>query len=453
MSSGSRLFWPYRRTLGLIKLVFKLILMACLITTLQLPQLSSPLLNTRVEAAEKRPISRFFTSDRMEKLPGDSETIKTDSKDLTGTEGDPPFQQPVNDLHYSTGSSSLSDLSYGDINNDGVINVLDAVLVMRHVLDLKKLTEDQASAADVNLDGRINVLDVTLIMQKALGLIDDFLTPPKPVIYPGQKLVIPLPKEDDLKASRVVHSGTVPGSKKQMALTFDSGWLYEQTIPLLNVLDQYEVTATFFPRALWVKDHPGLAQEILKRGHTLGNHSLTHPHMTGLTRAEMEHEIQESTRIIKQVTGIRPYLFRPPYGEYDQRLLEVLAENGYPYTVMWTIDTIDWAAGTTRIVGGKQVYIDTDFIVNRVLQNAGDNKIVLMHIGRPETVEALPRIIKGLRDKGYTFNTVDKMLPVPKTGPITHTVKKGETLESISQHYGVPVQKIIEANRQLGGTD
>ena len=240
---------------------------------------------------------------------------------------------------------------------------------------------------------------------------------------------------------------TVSSGGKQIALTFDTGWLFEQTIPLLNVLDQYDVTATFFTRALWVEDHPDLGREISKRGHSLGNHSLTHPHMKEMSAAEIRAEIRESTEIIQRVTGVTPYLFRPPYGEYNSTVLEILAEEGYPYTIMWSVDTLDWAAGTTMTVEGKQVLIDTEFIINRVLNKASANGIVLMHVGGPSTVEALPRIIEGLRNQGYTFATVYEMLPKPETGPIYHTVKSGETLYSIAKRYGVGIEEIIAYNQ------
>jgi len=271
--------------------------------------------------------------------------------------------------------------------------------------------------------------------------------PEVPIIYVDQVLLIPSSGGGGLASSQVVERGTLSTGEKQIALTFDTGWLFEQTIPLLDVLDRYDVTATFFPRALWVKDHPELAQEIARRGHTLGNHSLTHPHMKAMSADEIRAEIRESAAIIQQVTGVKPYLFRPPYGEYNNTVLEILAEEGYPYTIMWSVDTLDWAAGTTMAVNGKQVFIDTEFIIDRVLNSASANGIVLMHIGGPSTVEALPRIIEGLQDQGYNFATVDEMLPRPEGGPIHHTVKKGETLYSIARRYGVSIEEIIAYNQ------
>jgi peptidoglycan/xylan/chitin deacetylase (PgdA/CDA1 family) len=270
--------------------------------------------------------------------------------------------------------------------------------------------------------------------------------PSNPIIYAGQVLLIPAAEGSGLSAAQVIRSGLLPAEGKQIALTFDSGWLFEQTIPLLNVLDNYGVKATFYPRALWVQDNPELGKEIIKRGHTMGNHSLTHSNMKELSAQQMRQEMRESTRIIQEVTGVRTYMFRPPYGEYNQQLLEILAETGYPYSIMWTVDSLDWTAGTTRTIGGKPIFIDVDFIVNRVLDNASDNGIVLMHIGGESTVQALPRIIEGLRNMGYQLVTVDKMLPPPGTGTTTHMVKSGETIFQIAQRYGVSLHQIIDAN-------
>lgn len=279
-----------------------------------------------------------------------------------------------------------------------------------------------------------------------------------PIIYIGQILTIPGGGGSGAGGkSQVFEKGTISSSAKQIALTFDSGWEYTHAIPLLNVLDEYGIKATFFPRADWLVSHPDLGREIIKRGHTMGNHSRTHPEMTekaGISAAKIREEMRESTEIIQEICGVKPYLFRPPYGAYDSRLLEILGEEGYPYTIMWSIDTIDWDAGNMRNVGGVQTLIDEDFIVNRVLQNSDSKKnngIVLMHIGGDTaghlTVKALPRIIEGLRSQGYSFTTVDRILPPPASGnQSTYTVQKGDTLYSIARRYGVTVQQLIDTN-------
>lgn len=211
-------------------------------------------------------------------------------------------------------------------------------------------------------------------------------------------------EETTANASTVIRAGIVNHATKQIALTFDAGWLYENTEALLNLLDEYNVKATFFVRGLWVKEHPDLATEIVNRGHALENHSLTHGHMSTMTDAEVENEIRGTTDMIRETTGYLPQLFRPPYGEYDKRILRILKEEGYPYTILWTVDSYDWAE---ELNGVK---ITKDYLVNRVLNKASDNGIILMHVGGYETIHALPEIITGLRSEGYELVKVNDML-------------------------------------------
>jgi peptidoglycan/xylan/chitin deacetylase (PgdA/CDA1 family) len=97
-------------------------------------------------------------------------------------------------------------------------------------------------------------------------------------------------------------------------------------------------------------------------------------------------------------------LFRPPYGEYDERILRVLKEEGYPYTILWTVDSHDWAE---ELNGVK---ITKNYVVSRVLDNASDGGIILMHVGGYETINALPGIIEGLESEGYELVKVEDML-------------------------------------------
>lgn len=265
-----------------------------------------------------------------------------------------------------------------------------------------------------------------------------------PIIYVGQQLKIPgTSGNSNSGPSKVVQAGTLGSSSKQIALTFDAGWLYEPTIDLLDTLDKYNVKSTFFLRGHWVRDHANLAKEIHRRGHSVENHSLTHGHMRGMTDSQVRNEIIETTNLIRNTVGYRPYLFRPPYGEYDNRILGILGEQGYTHTIMWTIDTHDWADELNGVKVTKQ------YIVNRVLNNASNRGIVLMHIGGQYTVDALPEMITGLRAAGYQLVKVNDMLPRPgsgSSGETVYTVKKGDTLYSISQRYGVSVDDLIKAN-------
>ncbi len=236
---------------------------------------------------------------------------------------------------------------------------------------------------------------------------------PEPTEIPNpvpKETPTPTPASDNNPALDTTASKLVWGCKsifavKQIALTFDAGWRYDQTLQLLDVLDQYQVKATFFLRGGWVKDHSDLAKEIYRRGHSIGNHSLAHGHMKTMTQDKVSTDIIESTNIIKNTIGYTPYLFRPPYGEYNNMLLNVLGEQGYPYTVMWTLDSHDWA----ETMNGVQV--TEQYLIDRVLDNASDKGIVLMHVGGYQTVNALPEIITGLRDAGYELVKLDELLP------------------------------------------
>ena len=210
--------------------------------------------------------------------------------------------------------------------------------------------------------------------------------------------------ETSMDASTVVESGTDNQETKRIALTFDAGWEYANTETLLNLLDEYNVKSTFFARGLWVRDHPDLAMEIIKRGHTLENHSLTHDHIITKTDLEVQNEIRGTTDIVRETTGYLPQLFRPPFGEYDDRLLRILKAEGYHYTIMWTVDSHDWAEELSG------VSITKEYVVNRVLGSASDNGIVLMHVGGYETINALPEIIASLKSQGYKLVRVNDML-------------------------------------------
>ncbi len=266
--------------------------------------------------------------------------------------------------------------------------------------------------------------------------------PAEYVIYADQQLVLPVAGNGAGVASVVIDSGTLTLPEKQIALTFDAGWLYDQTTALLDVLDDYGVKSTFFLRGKWVEDHPDLARDILGRGHSVENHSLTHGHMKDMTDEEVRQEMAVSTQIIEDVTGYRPYLFRPPFGEYDSRILKILSQQGYPFTVKWTVDSLDWAE---EMNGTK---ITEQYLIDRVLSKATDKGIVLMHVGGYQTVNALPEIIEGLKKEGYRLVKVNDMVPSKSTsgGQTIYTVKKGDTLSSIARQYGITVADILEVN-------
>lgn len=191
----------------------------------------------------------------------------------------------------------------------------------------------------------------------------------------------------------------VATNEKFMALTFDDGSDSANTVEILDILGKYNVKSTFFITGENATYHPESAKKILDKGHEIGNHSYNHPHLNKLTAGEIKTEIEDckTAMMIATNTTVMP-LFRPPYGEYNSTALTVVDSIGYPWTIMWTIDTIDWN-GTLA-----------DVMVNKVLTNAKPGAIVLMHVSGTYTTEALPAMIEGLRLDGYTLTTISDML-------------------------------------------
>lgn len=169
-----------------------------------------------------------------------------------------------------------------------------------------------------------------------------------------------------------------------VALTFDDGPYPETTPSLLAALG--DAQATFFLWGEHAAAHPELVRAIAAAGHVLGNHSWTHPRLTGLDTRARDREIRRTQDLLTRLTGTRPILFRPPYGDTDAALVHALA--GHRLTqVLWSVDTRDWAGAST----------DEIAVAAAAVQPGG---VVLMHEGRPATVQAVPRILAALAARG-----------------------------------------------------
>ncbi len=224
---------------------------------------------------------------------------------------------------------------------------------------------------------------------------------------------------------------------KVVALTFDAGSDAGHTLAILDILEDEGVKATFFLTGKWLDSYPELGAAIAGRGHALGNHTRSHPHLTQLTDDEIRDELAVTERKAKEACGrsLGPF-FRPPYGEHDERTDRIAAEAGYGYIIMWTIDSLDWKM------------IPADELVRRVVGNVEPGAIVLMHVGsQTNEPDALPRIIRELKDKGYRFATLAELLGTEVPEDVTYyTVSAGDTLSSIARRFGVKVSDILAVN-------
>ncbi|KUO52272.1 MAG: hypothetical protein APF76_04350 [Desulfitibacter sp. BRH_c19] len=186
-------------------------------------------------------------------------------------------------------------------------------------------------------------------------------------------------------------------SKKAIALTINIDWGEEYIEEILGIFARENVKVTFFPTGKWASRFPEKIKLIAEKGHEIGNHGYSHPHVDQLSKEENKQEILKTQKIIKDITGKDTTLFATPYGEKKQHVIDAAGELGYT-TVFWTIDTIDWQKDRTAEV-----------IADKVIKNAENGAIVLMH-PTENTTRSLPIMIEALKNKGYELNTVSNTL-------------------------------------------
>jgi polysaccharide deacetylase family sporulation protein PdaB len=185
----------------------------------------------------------------------------------------------------------------------------------------------------------------------------------------------------------------------KIALSFDAAWGNDDCETILATLAKYDVRATFFLVGGWASRYPDDVISFVVSGHDIGNHSENHKYMGKLSKDECKQELMLAHQRIKDIAGIDMNLFRPPYGEYNNTVIEAAEESGY-YTIQWDVDSHDWM-GLTE-----------DELVERVLnhKNLKNGSIILMHNNADYTAEALERIIVGLQEKGYTLVPISELI-------------------------------------------
>ena len=191
----------------------------------------------------------------------------------------------------------------------------------------------------------------------------------------------------------------VDTDKPQVAISFDAAWGNEDTETLLSILDKYNVKTTFFMTGGWIESYPEDVKKIAAAGHDLGNHSENHKQMSQLSSDECLAEIQKPHDKVKELTGTEMTLFRPPYGDYNNTLIESANALGY-HVIQWSVDSLDWKD------------YGADSIVDTILNHKalGDGAIILMHNGAKYTKDALERVITGLQDKGYEIVPISQLI-------------------------------------------
>lgn len=201
------------------------------------------------------------------------------------------------------------------------------------------------------------------------------------------------------KTERKLPIYCVQTEEPKVSVSFDAAWGADDTDELLRILEENNVKATFFLCGYWVEKYPEEVKKIAEAGHDLGNHSATHPHMSQLTEAQIAEELQKCHENVKALTGVEMELFRPPFGEYDDAVIETAKENGY-YTIQWDVDSLDW----------KEQGAEAE--INQVLnhKHLGNGSIILFHNDAKYTPQVLDTILKGIRQKGYEIVSVSQLI-------------------------------------------
>lgn len=190
---------------------------------------------------------------------------------------------------------------------------------------------------------------------------------------------------------------SVARDDKVLSISFDASWGGDKTRAILDILDAHQVKTTFFLVGIWVDKYPELVQEIAARGHEIGNHSDSHAHMSKLSDQQIRDELRMMSDKVETLIGVRPTLFRPPYGEYNDRVVLVSREEGYE-CVQWSIDSLDWK---DRGVAD---------MVKQCTYRVENGDIVLFHNDSVDIVNALPTILKHYQGLGYQIIPVSQLL-------------------------------------------
>lgn len=184
--------------------------------------------------------------------------------------------------------------------------------------------------------------------------------------------------------------------EKKVAITFDAAWGADKTLGILEILKEFDVKATFFLVGIWVEKYKEETKAIIDSGCEIGSHSYNHPDFTKLTKENMLTELTSTNEILESVTGVKPKLFRPPYGAYNNTLIECL-ESLNMQGIQWDTDTLDWKGYTPSQV------------IARVNNKVKGGSIILCHNNADHVLDSTRLILSTLKNKGYEFVTVGEL--------------------------------------------
>ncbi len=190
---------------------------------------------------------------------------------------------------------------------------------------------------------------------------------------------------------------SVATTEKQVAISFDAAWGADKTEGILEVLKEYDATATFFLVGFWVDKFPEKVKAIDEAGIEIGTHSNTHPDFVKLNADTMKSELETSVGKIEAVTGKKVSLFRPPFGSYNNTLLNVCDSLSLT-AIQWDVDSLDWKG------------LSAGEITKRVMDRVKNGSIILMHNNADHVVDAARMVLERLKMQGYKVTSVGELI-------------------------------------------
>src|SRR5437667_1745240 len=214
----------------------------------------------------------------------------------------------------------------------------------------------------------------------------------------SEKREPPVATEDSITFS------SVHVDEPYIALTFDDGPSATLTPKLLDLLAAHHIKATFFVIGENVAEHPEIVERAAREGHEIGNHSWSHPNFGKMSEESVRSQLRRTDDAIKNATGKRPTLMRPPYGSITDREKHWIHDEFGYQIILWDVDPYDWRRPGPAVVR------------NRILKETQPGSIVLSHDIHPGTIEAMPSTFDALEAKGFKFVTVSELIrmAVPK---------------------------------------
>jgi peptidoglycan/xylan/chitin deacetylase (PgdA/CDA1 family) len=193
----------------------------------------------------------------------------------------------------------------------------------------------------------------------------------------------------------------VSTSQKVVAITFDDGPNPIFTAQVLEIFREAEGKATFFMIGEQMDKHPEMVKKVVEQGHEIGNHTYTHPKLSQLSLAECLAEIERTEKLLEELVGQKPVVFRPPYLDYNQDTILIMQQKDYPMIGALNMEAQDW-----EMPGVDHILVKSRDCVK-------NGSILIFHDGygdRSQTIEAVRILVSELTSQGYQLVTVSELL-------------------------------------------